>query len=120
MTALTGRTVLVTGANRGLGREFVEQLLGRGVAKVYAAARNPATIADEDPRVVAMQLDVTDPDSIAQATDVVHDVDVVVNNAGISTPTPVLSGGHHESASGAGGEPVRPARGHLSLRRSAC
>ncbi len=92
MTALTGRTVLVTGANRGLGREFVEQLLGRGVAKVYAAARNPATIAGDDPRVVALQLDVTDPGSVARAADAAHDVDVVVNNAGISTPTPVLSG----------------------------
>lgn len=91
MTALTGRTVLVTGANRGLGREFVEQLLSRGVAKVYAAARNPATITDDDPRVVAMQLDVTDPDSVARAAEAAHDVDVVVNNAGISTPTPVLS-----------------------------
>lgn len=91
MTALTGRTVLVTGANRGLGREFVEQLLSRGVAKVYAAARNPATIAGDDPRVVALELDVTDPDSVARAAEAAHDVDVVVNNAGISTPTPVLS-----------------------------
>lgn len=91
MTALTGRTVLVTGANRGLGREFVQQLLGRGVAKVYAAARNPATIAGDDPRVVALQLDVTDPDSVARAAEVAHDVDVVINNAGLSAPTPVLS-----------------------------
>ncbi len=92
MTELTGRTVLVTGANRGLGREFVQQLLGRGVAKVYAAARNTTTITDDDPRVVPLQLDVTDPDSVARAADVAPDVDVVVNNAGISTPTPVLSG----------------------------
>lgn len=92
MTELTGRTVLVTGANRGLGREFVQQLLGRGVAKVYAAARNPATITDDDPRVVPLQLDVTDPGSVARAAEVAHDVDVVVNNAGTSAPTPVLSG----------------------------
>ncbi|QJY49343.1 SDR family oxidoreductase [Pseudonocardia broussonetiae] len=89
MTALTGRTVLVTGANRGLGREFVAQLLERGAAKVYAAARNP--VAGDNPRVVALQLDVTDPDSVARAVEAAPDVDVVVNNAGISTPTPVLT-----------------------------
>lgn len=89
MTALTGRTVLVTGANRGLGREFVAQLLERGAAKVYAAARNP--VASDDPRVVALQLDVTAPDSVARAVEAAPDVDVVVNNAGISTPTPVLT-----------------------------
>lgn len=89
MTALTGRTVLVTGANRGMGREFVTQLLERGVAKVYAAARTP--VPSDDPRVVALQLDVTDLDSVARAAASAPDVDVVVNNAGISTPTPVLS-----------------------------
>lgn len=89
MTALTGRTVLVTGANRGLGREFVAQLLERGAAKVYAAARTP--VEGDDPRVVALQLDVTDPDSVTRAAAAAPDVDVVVNNAGISTPTPVLT-----------------------------
>ena len=84
--------VVVRLANRGLGREFVQQLLGRGVAKVYAAARNTTTITDDDPRVVPLRLDVTDPDSVARAADVAPDVDVVINNAGISTPTPVLSG----------------------------
>jgi NAD(P)-dependent dehydrogenase (short-subunit alcohol dehydrogenase family) len=91
MTALTGRTVLVTGSNRGMRREFVAQLLERGAAKVYAAARNPETVTADDDRVVALQLDVTDPDSVARAADAAHDVDVVVNNAGISTPTPVLT-----------------------------
>src|SRR6266705_300027 len=60
MTQLVNQTVLVTGANRGMGREFVRQLLGRGVAKVYAAARDPQTIVADDPRVVPLQLDVTD------------------------------------------------------------
>ena len=44
MTSLADQTVLVTGANRGMGREYVTQLLDRGVAKVYAAARDPQTI----------------------------------------------------------------------------
>jgi NAD(P)-dependent dehydrogenase (short-subunit alcohol dehydrogenase family) len=92
MTTLTGQTVLITGANRGLGREFVEQFLTRGAAKVYAAARNPESITTDDPRVVPLQLDVTDPDSVARAAATAHDVSIVVNNAGVSTPTPVLSG----------------------------
>jgi NAD(P)-dependent dehydrogenase (short-subunit alcohol dehydrogenase family) len=92
MTTLTDQTVLITGANRGLGREFVEQFLTRGVAKVYAAARNPESITTDDPRVVPLQLDVTDPDSVARAAATAHDVSIVVNNAGVSTPTPVLSG----------------------------
>jgi NAD(P)-dependent dehydrogenase (short-subunit alcohol dehydrogenase family) len=51
MTSLAGQTVLVTGANRGMGREYIGQLLERGVAKVYAATRDPRTIDATDPRV---------------------------------------------------------------------
>ncbi|MDQ4117146.1 MAG: SDR family oxidoreductase [Actinomycetota bacterium] len=91
MTTLYDKVVIVTGANRGLGREFVHQFLDRGAATVYAAARNPATITDDDPRVVPLPLDVTDPDSVARAAHAAPDVDILVNNAGISTPTPVLS-----------------------------
>lgn len=91
MSTLNDKVVLVTGANRGLGREFVDQFLARGAATVYAAARNPATITDDDPRVVATALDVTDPDSVARAAAAAPDVDILVNNAGISAPTPVLS-----------------------------
>ena len=49
MTDLAHQTVLVTGANRGLGKEFVAQLLERGVAKVYAGARDASAIADRRP-----------------------------------------------------------------------
>jgi NAD(P)-dependent dehydrogenase (short-subunit alcohol dehydrogenase family) len=90
MTQLANQTVLVTGANRGIGREFVRQLLDRGVAKVYAAARNPQTIVDDDPRVIPLQLDVTDADSVARAAEAAHDVSVVVNNAGIARGVSVL------------------------------
>ena len=55
MTRLVNQTVLVTGANRGIGREFVRQLLDRGVAKIYAAARDPQTIATDDPRGAALR-----------------------------------------------------------------
>jgi len=90
MTQLVDQTVLVTGANRGIGREFVRQLLGRGVAKVYAAARDPQTIVADDPRVVALQLDVTDAGSVARAAQIAQDVSVVVNNAGIARGVSVL------------------------------
>ena len=66
MTSLADQTVLVTGANRGMGREYVAQLLDRGVTKVYAAARDPRTIDVADPRVVPLQLDVTDATSVAE------------------------------------------------------
>ena len=90
MTALRGQSVLVTGANRGMGREYVAQLLDRGVAKVYAAARDPGTVDHDDPRVVALQLDVTDPASIAAASAIATDVGVLINNAGIARMAPVL------------------------------
>ncbi|KHO19972.1 short-chain dehydrogenase [Mycolicibacterium setense] len=90
MTSLTEQTVLVTGANRGMGREYVTQLLDRGVAKVYAAARDPRTIDVADPRVVALQLDVTDAQSVAAAAEVASDVSVLINNAGIVRAASVL------------------------------
>ncbi|MBP1819828.1 SDR family oxidoreductase [Mycobacterium sp. OAE908] len=90
MTSLTGQTVLVTGANRGMGREYVVQLLDRGAAKVYAAARDPRTIDIADPRVVPLQLDVTDAASVARASDAASDVSVLVNNAGIARGASVL------------------------------
>jgi NAD(P)-dependent dehydrogenase (short-subunit alcohol dehydrogenase family) len=90
MTSLTNQTVLVTGANRGMGREYIGQLLDRGVTKVYAAARDPRTIDATDPRVVPLQLDVTDAVSVAKAAETASDVSVLINNAGISRATSVL------------------------------
>jgi NAD(P)-dependent dehydrogenase (short-subunit alcohol dehydrogenase family) len=76
--------VLVTGANRGIGRALIDALLSRGVKKVYAAARNPATLADlHDDRVVPLQLDVTDANEIAAAAKAMADVELVFNNAGV-------------------------------------
>lgn len=80
--SLDMRIVLVTGANGGLGTEFVRQALDRGATKVYAAARTPRSWDDE--RVVPIVLDLTDPASIAAAASVATDVDVLVNNAGIA------------------------------------
>ena len=74
-------TVLVTGANRGIGKAFADALLDRGAAKVYAAVRDVATVTD--PRLVPIQVDVTDPNRIAAVARELADVQVVVNNAGI-------------------------------------
>jgi NAD(P)-dependent dehydrogenase (short-subunit alcohol dehydrogenase family) len=89
-TMSTEQTVaLVTGANRGLGRRFAAQLVERG-AKVYAAARRPETI--DVPAVVPVQLDITDPESVARAAGLAGDVNVLINNAGVSTGASLLTG----------------------------
>jgi NAD(P)-dependent dehydrogenase (short-subunit alcohol dehydrogenase family) len=80
---------LVTGANRGLGKQFASQLVARG-AKVYAAARRPETI--DVPGVVPVQLDITDPESVARAANLAGDVNVLINNAGVSTGAQLLTG----------------------------
>jgi NAD(P)-dependent dehydrogenase (short-subunit alcohol dehydrogenase family) len=74
-------TVLVTGANRGIGKAFADALLDRGATKVYAAVRDVATVTD--PRLLPIQLDVTDPDRVAAVARELDGVQVVVNNAGV-------------------------------------
>jgi len=88
MPTLNGATVLVTGANGGLGTHFVHQALERGATKVYAAARNPKDWSDD--RIVPLVLDVTSPESIAAAADIADDVTMVINNAGASNGSSVL------------------------------
>ena len=85
---VAGGVVLVTGANGGLGTEFVRQALERGATKVYATARTPR--AWEDPRVVPLALDVTSLDSITEAAAIATDVTVVVNNAGTANGATVM------------------------------
>ena len=76
--------VLITGANRGIGLAFARALLARGARKVYAAARNPASVSL--PGVEALQLDVTVPKEIAASVQRASDVTLVINNAGIAQP----------------------------------
>jgi NAD(P)-dependent dehydrogenase (short-subunit alcohol dehydrogenase family) len=77
-----GRTVLVTGANGGLGDQFVRQALDGGARQVYAAARTPRSWGDE--RITPLALDITDPEAVARAVEAARDVDLLVNNAGIA------------------------------------
>ncbi|AXE39751.1 SDR family oxidoreductase [Acidipropionibacterium virtanenii] len=88
MTSLDGATVLVTGANGGLGAEFVRQAIDRGARRVYAAARQPRGWDDE--RVVPLLLDVTDAADIQEAARSAGDTTVLINNAGIIVPGRIL------------------------------
>jgi NAD(P)-dependent dehydrogenase (short-subunit alcohol dehydrogenase family) len=85
---IKGSVALVTGANRGIGRSFVEALLARGAAKVYAGARQPERLAELVDRgkgaVVPIRLDITQPADIAAASGRCRDVTLLVNNAGIN------------------------------------
>ncbi|CAQ01082.1 SDR family oxidoreductase [Clavibacter sepedonicus] len=84
------QVALVTGANRGIGRTFVEELLERGARKVYATARRPETI--DIPGVEVLRLDLTDPASVSAAAEAAQDVTLLVNNAGISTGATLITG----------------------------
>jgi len=79
---MAGKTVLVTGANRGLGTALVDELLRRGAKRVYAASRSGAVASGE--RVVDVMLDVTDAAQIQRAVGQVESLDILVNNAGVS------------------------------------
>jgi NAD(P)-dependent dehydrogenase (short-subunit alcohol dehydrogenase family) len=79
---VANKTVLITGANRGIGRALVNEALKRGAKRVYAAARVTLQIADE--RVTPLTLDVTIASQIQRAVDQVGALDVLINNAGIA------------------------------------
>lgn len=85
---IEGSVALVTGANRGLGKAFVELLLASGVSKVYAAARDPKKI--RLPGVEPVKLDITDAAEVEDAARACGDVTLLFNNAGIA-PTGTLA-----------------------------
>ncbi|MFI9239182.1 SDR family NAD(P)-dependent oxidoreductase [Streptomyces sp. NPDC053079] len=82
---IEGSVVLVTGANRGIGRALLTGFLERGAARVYAAVRRPAELerlaAEEAGRVIPLALDLMDPDTVTAAAEAAPDVTVLVNNA---------------------------------------
>jgi NAD(P)-dependent dehydrogenase (short-subunit alcohol dehydrogenase family) len=81
---ITDKTVLVTGANRGLGRALVDEALRRGAKRVYAGSREPMVVPDD--RVTPVILDVTDRAQIQEAVASVNSLDILINNAGVSVP----------------------------------
>lgn len=86
MAQLENRTVIVTGANRGIGKAIVMALLNHGVKKVYACARNKASLSVfSDERVQALELDITRQDQIDNLGNIAKDADFLINNAGVNT-----------------------------------
>jgi NAD(P)-dependent dehydrogenase (short-subunit alcohol dehydrogenase family) len=78
---LAGRTVLVTGANRGIGQALVEEALRRGAERVYAGTRHP--LSHSDGRVTPLTLDVTNAAQTQAAVERVETLDILINNAGL-------------------------------------
>ncbi|MBV9323895.1 MAG: SDR family NAD(P)-dependent oxidoreductase [Chloroflexi bacterium] len=83
-TTFAGKSVVVTGANRGLGQALVAEVLRRGARRVYVGTRQPLSSPDE--RVTPLILDVTDPAQIRAALDRIAALDILIHNAGVSVP----------------------------------
>ncbi|HEY9681626.1 MAG TPA: SDR family oxidoreductase [Oculatellaceae cyanobacterium] len=81
---------LVTGANRGIGKSYVEALLAAGAAKVYAGTRNSTDVETTDKRVIPIKLDVTNQSDVDAAAAQCTDVTLLINNAGVMYETKPL------------------------------
>ncbi|MBE9209713.1 SDR family oxidoreductase [Nostoc sp. LEGE 06077] len=83
-----GSVALVTGANRGIGQAFVEALVQAGATRIYATARNVDSLKDvmaiAPDRIVPLALDVTNPEQVAVIAQTAPDVNLLINNAGVS------------------------------------
>ena len=90
---ISNATVLITGANRGIGRRTVDRLLAAGAPRIYAAARDPAKLGElaEDGRIVPVALDVTRPEQVAEAAENCADVTLLINNAGVNRNRPLIA-----------------------------
>lgn len=86
---ISGAACLVTGGQTGLGAALAAELLEKGAAKVYVASRHPQS--DDDPRIIPLALDVTDPAQVRSIVELADDVSVVVNNAGAYTNSSLLT-----------------------------
>lgn len=86
---LSGTACLVTGGQTGLGAALAAELLEQGAAKIYVASRHPQPV--DDPRIIPIALDVTDPAQVSSVAASADDVSVVVNNAGAYTNSHLLT-----------------------------
>ena len=90
---IEGRTAFVSGANRGIGKAIVEELLQNGVEKVYAGARKLDSLPDwNDARVVPVELDITNEKQVQAAAVKAGDVDLLINNSGVASFSSILDG----------------------------
>lgn len=87
--SIQGKTVLVTGANRGIGEALVQALIARGAKRIFAAARNVDNLellVNQAPDIIVpLQLDVTKASDIAATANLIGELDILINNAGIAT-----------------------------------
>lgn len=99
---LEGSIALVTGANGGLGKELIKGLQAAGAAKIYAAARRIESLDElvkSDPaRIISVQLDVTKLDQVTEAATLCSDVNLLINNAGVTRDNGVISAPNIDSA----------------------
>ena len=88
---LTNKTVVISGANRGIGEALTKELLSRGVKKIYAGARDPKTLPNfADERIVPLTLDITNRVQVQAAAKAARDADLLLNNAGVAAFTSLL------------------------------
>ena len=93
--AIDGRVILITGANRGIGKALARKALELGAKKVYATAREESKLADvkalDSERVVTLALDVTNQNQVSAAAQAASDVEIVINNAGMGTGAQLMA-----------------------------
>jgi NAD(P)-dependent dehydrogenase (short-subunit alcohol dehydrogenase family) len=94
MTTISGATALVTGGQRGLGKEITRKLLAAGAAKVYVTSRSPQ--GADDPRIVPLAFELEDPVGATNLAQAAGDVSIAVNNAGPMTFSPLLADSDEE------------------------
>ena len=112
---IAAKTVLVTGANRGLGRALAEEALRRGAKRCMSRRVEPMVVLDD--RVTPLTLDVTDPAQIQAAVDGIDSLDILINNAGVSVPDDLSRPLRVRAPPG--GQPVRDPGCHPGLPAAA-
>ncbi|NQX96607.1 MAG: SDR family oxidoreductase [Flavobacteriales bacterium] len=93
MEQLKGKVVLITGANRGIGKSLVKAALEKGASKIYATCRDLSKMPSfEDDRVIPLELDITNVNQIMNLIEQVSDTQILINNAGILNAGSILEG----------------------------